>query len=170
MLEDQLSTETSEMQGNKQRAERVIAALSQRDEAVIEELVAEDLVHHALGPDSTSEGREHWWSRIGELVEAFPDLQIEVEDMAAEGDRIFCRVTMSGTMTEAFDGVAPSGRQATTAGFHVLRFEDGKVVEWWRLTNIMGWAQQLDILPFGPGAFVRILGRQLRWKLRVGRR
>lgn len=165
MLDDQLSTGASEMEDNKRRAERVIAALSQRDEAVIEELVAEDLVYHALGPDATSEGRDQWWSRTGELVEAFPDLQIEVEDMAAEGNRVFCRVTMSGTMTGAFDGVAPSGRQATTAGFHVLRFEDGKVVEWWRLTNIMGWAQQLDVLPFGPGAFVRILGRQLSWKL-----
>ena len=31
-------------------------------------------------------------------------------------------------------------------------------------------AWYLDVLPFGPGAFARILGRQLRWKFRVRRR
>jgi hypothetical protein len=74
------------------------------------------------------------------------------------------RVTMRGRMTGPFDGVAPSGRTAATAGFHVLRFEDGRVVEWWRLTGLLGWARQLDVLPFGPRAFLRILGRQLRWR------
>lgn len=103
------------------------------------------------------------------MVEAFPDLRIEIADIVAERDRVFCRITMSRTMTGAFDGVAPSERSASTAGFHVLRFEGGTVVEWWRLTNLMGWARQLDILPFGPGAFLRIFGRQLRWKLGGGR-
>ena len=154
---------------NETRAERAIAALAERDAATIEELVADDLVHHALGPDSTTVGREEWWARIGELVDAFPDLRIEVEDTAVEGDRVFCRVTMTGTMTGPFDGIAPSGRTAETAGFHVLRFEDGRVVEWWRLTNVLGWAQQLDVLPFGLGAFLRIAARQLRWKLGGGR-
>ena len=119
-------------------------------------------ISHALGLDSTSEGREHWWSRIGELAEAFPDLQIEMEDMAAEGDRVFCRVTMSGTMLGcSIVSLRLSVRRATTAGFHVLRFEDDKVVEWWRLIDSMRWVQQLDVLPFGFGAFVRIIGRQL---------
>lgn len=170
MIEHHMSTEAADWQENKRRAERAIAALAERDAATFNQLVADDLVHHALGPDSTTVGREALWDRIGDLVEAFPNLRIEVEDMAAEGDRVFFRVTMSGTMTGAFDGVAPSGRRAETAGFHVLRFEDGHVVEWWRLTNILGWGQQLDVLPFGPGAFLRIAGRQLRWKLGGGRR
>jgi len=123
-----------------------------------------------VGVASTREGRDEWWDRLGELVDAFPDLRIEVQDMAAEGDRVFCRVTMSGTMTGTFDGVAAFGRRAETAGFHVLRFEDGRIVEWWRLTNLMGWARQLDVLPFGPGAFLRIVSRQLRWKLSGGRK
>ena len=169
MLDDQTSTGDAVVEENRRRAERLVRALAERDEATVEELVAADLVHHALGVDSTTEGREEWWARIGELVGAFPDLRIDLEDVAAEGDRVFCRVTMTGTMTGAFDGVAPSGRTASTAGFHVLRFEDGRVVEWWRLTGLMGWARQLDVLPFGLGAFLRILGRQLRWKLGGGR-
>lgn len=168
MHNSQMSTDTAGIEENKQRAKRAIEAIAKRDDDTIHELVSEDLVHHALGVASTREGRDDWWARLGELVDGFPDLRIEVEDMAAEEDRVFCRVTMSGTMTGVFDGVAPSGRRAETAGFHVLRFEDGRIVEWWRLTNLMGWARQLDVLPLGLGAFARIIGRQLRWKLGGG--
>lgn len=169
MRNDQPTTGRAEREENRRRAVRLIRALPERDEATVTELVATDLVHHALGVDSTREGRDHWWARIGDLVAAFPDLQFEVEDVAADGDRVFCRVTMTGTMTGPFDGVAPSGRTTSTAAFHVLRFEDGVVVEWWRLTNMLGWAQQLDVLPSGPRAFLRIVGRQLRWRLGGGR-
>lgn len=153
---------------NRERTERLFEALNQRDVATITELVDEDLIHHALGVDNTTEGRDAWIEQIAEFGAAFPDSELSIKDIVAEGDRVMCRVTMSGTFTEAFDGQAPSGRSAEVAGFHALRFEDGAVVEWWRLNNIFGWGKQLDALPLGPRSFGRIALRQLKWKLTGG--
>jgi steroid delta-isomerase-like uncharacterized protein len=155
---------------NSQRARRLVEALNDRDEATVEELVAEDLRHHALGAGTTTEGRDVWWARVLEFGEAFPDLELEVEDLVAEGDRVSCRVTMRGTFLGPLDGIAPTGRTAEVAGFHVLRFEDDRVVEWWRLNDLMNWARQLEVLPTGLGVLLRIVGRQLRWKLGGGRK
>lgn len=150
----------------KERTRRIFDALNDRDVGTIVDLVDEDLVHHALGTEETTEGRDAWIEQLAEFGVAFPDSQLRIQDVVAEGDRVMCRVTMSGTFTEPYDGQAPSGRTATVTGFHELRFDDGKIVEWWRLNNVFGWGKQLDALPLGPRSLARIANRQLRWKLR----
>ncbi len=159
------SNGSSPNRDNKELTRRIFEALNDRDVATITDLVHEDLVHHALGTDNTTTGRDEWIERIAEFGVAFPDSQLSLEEVVGEGDRVMCRVTMSGTFTDTFDGQAPSGRSAAVAGFHELRFEDGQIVEWWRLNNVFGWGKQLDALPLGPRSLARIALRQLRWKL-----
>lgn len=153
---------------NRERTERIIDALNERDVATITDLVDEELVHHALGIEDTTEGRDAWIEQLAEFGVAYPDSQLTLEDVVAEGDRVMCRVTMSGTFSEPFEGQAPSGRSASVGGFHALRFEEGKVVEWWRLNNVFGWGKQLDMLPLGSRSLARIAFRQLKWKLTGG--
>jgi len=158
----------SEAAENREHTERLFEALNGRDVGTITELVSEDLVHHALGVENTTQGRDAWIEQLAEFGVAFPDSELTIEDIVAEGDRVMCRVTMSGTFSEPFEGQAPSGRSASVGGFHALRFEDGTVVEWWRLNNLFGWGNQLDMLPLGPRSLGRIALRQLKWKLTGG--
>ena len=41
---------------------------------------------------------------------AFPDLHVSVDELIAEGDRVFCRSTMTGTHDGEYKGLAPTGR------------------------------------------------------------
>ena len=160
-----MSADVRPVEENRTAARRTVEAIAGPDVETIEALVDEDLLHHALGVDSTKRGRDVWLARIRELNDAFPDLRVEVEDVVAEDDRVVCRVRTTGTFTRPFDGQAPSGKAGSMAGFHALRFEDGRVVEWWRLNNVLGWGREIDALPLGPGALARVALRQLRWKL-----
>ena len=76
--------------------------------------------------------------------EAFPDLHISVDEMIAEGDRVFVRTTMTGTHDGEYKGIAPTGRNVATDCAEVFRLDDeGKIVGYWCLTNVAGLMRQL---------------------------
>ena len=62
------------------------------------------------------------------LYSVFPDFHYHIEDSTAEGDRVVCKVTMTGThrgqpaVREAFSGmlndVAPTGKAVRVLQFH----------------------------------------------------
>ena len=62
---------------------------------------------------------------------AFPDMQITVEDMITEGDRVAARVSMRGTHQGEFQGIAATGKRVQVRAMDMFRIADGKVVEHW---------------------------------------
>ncbi|MAU11508.1 MAG: hypothetical protein CL607_16920 [Anaerolineaceae bacterium] len=60
---------------------------------------------------------------------SFKNLKVTIHDMAAEGDLVAYRWTMTGIFEKAFNGVAPTGEEASNTGITILRFENGKIVE-----------------------------------------
>lgn len=79
--------------------------------------------------------------------EAFPDLHVSVEELIAEGDRVFCRSTMTGTHDGEYKGIAPTGRNVATDCAEVFRLSGGKIVGYWCLTNVAGLMRQLTEEP-----------------------
>ena len=49
--------------------------------------------------------------------------------MAAEGDRVYARLTVTGTNTGRFFGMPPTGRSYKVNMFDYARLEDGRIVE-----------------------------------------
>jgi steroid delta-isomerase-like uncharacterized protein len=70
-------------------------------------------------------------ARLTGLRTAFPDLNLKIEDMSAEGDRVSVRMTVTGTHQGTFMGIAPTGKKVTIAAFETVRIANGKVVEHW---------------------------------------
>jgi steroid delta-isomerase-like uncharacterized protein len=62
---------------------------------------------------------------------AFPDGQMIVDDLVAEGDKVVARVTMRGTHRGPYFGLEPSGQLVTAHGVEVYRIAEGKIVEGW---------------------------------------
>ena len=60
---------------------------------------------------------------------AFPDIQLTIEDMFAEDDRVAFRSTMRGTHRGVFQGIAPTGRHVTVSLIDIVRVENGKFAE-----------------------------------------
>ncbi len=84
---------------------------------------------------------------LAALFRAFPDLQMEVLDCLAEGDRVMVRFAMSGTHKGEFQGVQPTARRVTSGGTSTYRLEKGRIVEEWWQGDILGLLQQLDAAP-----------------------
>ena len=79
--------------------------------------------------------------------DAFPDLQITVDDMIASGDRVVTRWTARGTHRGELWGIEPTGKEVTITGIGIDRVEDGRIVEAWSNWDTLGFLQQLGAIP-----------------------
>jgi predicted ester cyclase len=69
---------------------------------------------------------------VNGLREAFPDIQVRVEDVIAGGDRVAVRFTAAGTQMAPFFGIPATGRHVEWTGIAIYRIADGRIVEaWW---------------------------------------
>lgn len=133
---------------NKSVGRRLIEQVWNRGNfAVVDELIASDYIGHSSTPDSETQGREGYKQFYAALRQAFPDLQVTVEDQIAEGDRVVTRWTARGTHTGNFQGIPPTGKQGDITGITIDRIANGKVVECWTNADDLGLLQLLGALP-----------------------
>jgi steroid delta-isomerase-like uncharacterized protein len=79
---------------------------------------------------------------------AFPDIQVTVEDQAAEGDKVSTRRTWHGTHQGPYRGIPPTGKRVTWTQISIVRFAEGRIVEDWNVADELSLLQQLGcVLP-----------------------
>ena len=66
---------------------------------------------------------------LQKVVVGIPDLKARIEDVAADGDRVYARLTVTGTNSGRFFGAPPTGRSYEASMFDYARIEDGRIVE-----------------------------------------
>jgi predicted ester cyclase len=112
------------------------------DFAVVDEVVAEDLVEHQHG---LPQGRDGLKSVIRSLREAFPDLNYTVMQMAADGDKVWGHFQGRGTNTGPFMGHSATGKSMTLDVIDIGRFDNGKLVEHWGVPDRLAVLLQLGM-------------------------
>lgn len=122
---------------------------------LLDEVYSPDFVLHALWQNTSAggpieaHGIEPAKKVIGGWLAGFPDMTVTVDDQVAEGDRVGSRHTSTGTHTETFMGMQPTGKQATITGMTITRIENGKMVEAWTAWDALGMFEQLGLAPGG---------------------
>ena len=82
--------------------------------AVMEEFFSPSYRRH-LNPTAAPLTPEGQRQRAARLRAAFPDAQVTLEDIFAEGDRVAYRATIRGSHLGVFRGILPTGRQVTVS-------------------------------------------------------
>lgn len=103
-------------------------------------------IEHQFNLPST---REKFKETIHALRRTFPSFNLTIEDMVADGDKVWARMTGRGTDTEGFMGRPPTGKSFAITVIDVCRFENGKIVEHWGVPDRFHQMLQLGFLP-GP--------------------
>ncbi|HYY57180.1 MAG TPA: ester cyclase, partial [Pyrinomonadaceae bacterium] len=116
-----------------------------REEA-IDELFAADGVAHGLGdaPEVTLRGPSDYKPFFHNFRDAFPDIEVIVEDTVAEGDRVAARCRVRGTHKGEGLGLAATGNAVEFTGICIVRIENGKIAEAWNNFDFMNMFQQLN--------------------------
>lgn len=128
-LEAKAATEAA----NKQLVRRWLSELwDQGNYEVASSLLSADFKRHSEGYPAT--GPEAYAAIVKSCHDGFPDTKIVmVDELIADGDRVFVRWRWTGTHTEAFRGIAPSGNAIDVLGEDVIRIQDGKITDIWPL-------------------------------------
>jgi predicted ester cyclase len=131
-------------QQNQAAMRQVIAeAFNKGNYEILREHFNPDFIEHQFGLHPTIEGVQ---GDIQFLRTAFPDFKLTIEDMVADGDKVWVRMTARGTNSGGFMG-PPNGKSFEIAVFDQVRFQDGKIVEHWGSPDRFAMLAQLGMLP-----------------------
>jgi len=104
--------------------------------AIFDELLAENACD--ISGCAKVFGSGPFKSRTRAVHAAFSSIEVELEELVIDRDRIAWRWRLSGTHTGAFAGVAATGRRVTLRGVNFQRVESGRVAEHWTLADLAG--------------------------------
>jgi hydroxyacylglutathione hydrolase len=107
-----------------------------------------------IGPEGV---REY----IGSLMEAIPDLKMEIVDTTTEDERCALHWRFSGTFAGpgSFNGIAPTGHRMELEGVDVLTVRDGLIHANDAFTDTMAVPRQIGMMPpLGSSAERRMMG------------
>ena len=112
---------------------------------IYDEVVTEDF-HEWPGVPGL-EGREGFRQLNVIFRAAMPDIWVTVDRLAAEGDRVACRWTSTGTHQGELFGIPPTGNTVSVTATVLYRVEDGKLAEGWINRDDVGLMRQLGVIP-----------------------
>jgi steroid delta-isomerase-like uncharacterized protein len=114
-----------------------------------DDFVAVDFTDHAASPQQAPglTGARQKWAMFQAAV---PDLNVTIEDMVAEGDRVAVRRTYTGTHRGPMFGVPATGNTVHFPGFSIFRLAAGRIAEHWELFDRLTLMQQLGAIAGQP--------------------
>ena len=132
------------IQANKVIVRKVYEAYNKHNPALLDEFLAMDYVHHT----QNLKGLESVKRYETLVYKAFPDLHDTIEDIIAEGDKVWVRVKVTATHTGEYRGIAPTGKKITLTYIGIHRIADGKVVERWSVYDMLDFYKQLGVIDY----------------------
>ena len=142
------------LEENKTIIRKMIEAYNKRNLASLDQLYAPDYVNRNL----QLRGLESFKQFMTRIYKGFPDWHETIEDITAEGDKVWVRFKVTGTHTGEYRGylpligkkitLAPTGKKITFTGVIIYRIVNGKVVESWAVYDLLDFYKQLGVIEY----------------------
>ncbi len=102
---------------------------------------------HVHVPVLTITGVEGYVAYNKAIRDAFPDAQVTIEEMVAEGDTLIVRYTFAGTNTGMLlTRPITTSKHASFTTVDIYHFADGKIVDYWQVYDRLDLLEQLEAL------------------------
>lgn len=121
----------------------------QQNKTIVRQLIDEvmnagrlDMIDELYAPTLASAARR--W--IASFRESFPDMQMEIVDLIAEGDQVVGRFRCSGTHLGVWLGHPPTGRRFSRIDeVYIFRIENGRIIHAWGIEDTLRRLEQLGL-------------------------
>lgn len=138
----QFSFAQSNTERNKAIYRELNKVMNEQNFAVYSKFYAESFEIKGIG-----KGPEAAIANAKRYVTTFPDLQIKILELIAEGDLVMARCEATGTQKGEMMGIAPTGKVGKVAHWTINRFNDeGKIIESWNLNDNLSMMKQLGAI------------------------
>ncbi len=112
---------------------------------LVDEIFSPDYVHHHPDRDNLKPGITGVKQFLAQAANAFPDSHILIEDICAEGDKVWVRTSSQATHLGDYLGLPPTGKVIRKRSMDIFRIQDGKFVEHWDIMDELGTWLQLGL-------------------------
>jgi len=130
------------LEENKAIVRKVYEAFNERNTDMADEIIAPDYVDYTNQIQGLESGKKF----MTMFWEGFPDIYWSIEDIIAEGDKVWVRAKITGTHTGEYRGLAPTGKKFTISAVDIWHVVNGKIVECWAVDDWMDCFKQLGVI------------------------
>lgn len=122
---------------------RLFDAINGQEYDALPELIDPEYVYRAPGEELR--GVEALRGLLATYHRAFPDLELVIEDMFGEGERVATSFTFNGTHRGELMGIPPTGKRVSVHGTIHSRAKGRRIVEEFELLDLATMYQQLGL-------------------------
>ena len=115
------------LEKNKAIQYKLVEEFNKRNLDVMDECCTPDFVDYHAKLKGLEDNKRY----LNTLIKSL-DLYMKIEDIIAEGDRVWVRYTFTGKHIGDFRGIAPTGEKFTESVVYIYRMEKGKLAEAWQ--------------------------------------
>ena len=133
---------TAVTEANKALTRQFFSRISAGDLTAIDEFVSDSYVEHEQVP-GLAPGKAGTRQLFEMFHSAFDQARVEVDDMIAEGDKVFVLARLTGTQRGEFLGIPASGKTINVNVCDYFRIDNGALTEHWGVLDAAGMMHQL---------------------------
>ena len=122
----------------------MIEAINSQNLALWDELMSPDFILHMN--IKKMQGLESNKKFVKDEIKAFPDLHVTIEDIIAEGNKVWVRLKETATHKGEYLGLAPTGNKLSYKVVTIWRIVHGKCIEGWIIYDQLDFLQQLGVI------------------------
>lgn len=134
------------LEANKAIALQFYEPFNTGDLTIIDRILATDWIEYPLSAPDQAPGREGFKPIIVGFRQTFPDVQFEIKDVIAEGDKVVVRSVIHGTQRGHFKQLSATCKPITIDATDIHRIKNDIIVETWHIEDRLGMLQQLGAL------------------------
>ena len=131
------------LEENKTLVRRMIDAYNKHNLDWFDEFIAPGYMDHTNQVDAEGVKQLFIMGFTG-----FPDWHEAVDDIIAEGDKVWLHLTYTGTHTGEFFGLPPTGNKVTMKAVAIYRIANGKLVEGWFINDGLDMFKQIGAIEY----------------------
>jgi C-1 hydroxylase len=135
--------DTMSLEKNKAIIRSLIEVFNKHDVPLMDNFIAPDVVI-----DKTLRGLDNFKKFETSFIKGFPDYHETIEDIIAEGDKVWVRITYTGTHKGEYRRIAPNGKKHTIVGVVIYQIFNGKIVEAWVVEDALDSLKQLGLIEY----------------------
>ena len=118
-------------------------AVNSRDFSLLDQSLAVEWIDHQ--PDGRGD-KASFIAAVRHVLEAFPDLVVQIDDRIDAPSHVTLRLTIRGTHMRDYLGIRGCGRSVAIRSHDIHRVEHGRIVESWGLEDNLGRLEQLGLI------------------------
>lgn len=131
-------------QDNKAVIQRFISEfVNEKKYDLVDDIFTEDYTRHDPASPESKSGPGPWVESMKGLHQAFPDGEVHIGELIAEGDLVAFEGTMPGTHQGDFRGIEPTNASIEIQGNALHRVRGGQIAETWATWDFLGLLTQI---------------------------